>query len=546
MALTALLVAVILQAPQPPPRDAAAPAQTAAIRGRVLDATTRQPIPGARLTLAAAAGGAADHQALTDLDGRYEFSSLPPGAYVLAASPGDMRATHLARFLDASSPPAAGRTPLPRPFKLRPGETRTGADILLTPARAIEGTVLGETGEPIANAQVTAHTAEGDLAGSARQTDDRGFFRVFGLAPGEYRVCARVDSEAPSPNTDGSRLARTCYPESPDDRGAARVPVSSSDATGITIRMVRSSTYTVTGSVVDAAGAAAVNANVVLSRRTPDGTTYAARVEMQGNAFTARGVLPGEYVLEASIGASADGLISPRERGFMPLAVGSDLSGLVIATGRGGTVRGHVVFEGSPPAHRGLTIQSRQEDVATSSGDGRTAHAAVGPDGSFTLPHLFGPQLLSVQGLPTGWFVKTISQKERDITDTATLFGEHTEGSEVRILVSDRGAQLSARVRDPDGAPADVCTVVLVPVRAMRWSAAIGGLGGFAQNGECRVGNVRPGEYYILAPVPDDLPLLLRSSVLPPEVAARGRKIRVEAGERRTVELQQIRLAQER
>lgn len=170
---------------QPPP-------QTGLILGRVVDASSGRPVPGAIVTLdgaglgpVTAAGGAAQPRAITNGTGQFVFRRLPKGTYGLTASkPG---------YLD-------GRYGRRRPrgsvatLELADGE-RTG-DVVIPVWRfaAISGTVTDEAGEPVIGVEMRAFERS-YLAGRRRlaptgpaTTDDRGVYRFGSLAPGEYVI----------------------------------------------------------------------------------------------------------------------------------------------------------------------------------------------------------------------------------------------------------------------------------------------------------------------------------------------------------------------
>ena len=87
-------------------------------------------------------------------------------------------------------------------------------------------------------------------------------FRVFGLVPGEYRVCAdpkdslsyaRLGPRVSQPDM----LLKTCYPagEAP---GAQPLALTSGEVTGVEVRLRRGRVYTISGIAIDAAGAPTV------------------------------------------------------------------------------------------------------------------------------------------------------------------------------------------------------------------------------------------------------------------------------------------------
>ena len=200
-----------------PPRDKepVATAGTGIIRGRATDRETGQPLARVMVTLTSTVWreqtmssammtsqtGIADDSSLTRntprrtitaADGRFEFTQIPPGAYIVSFDASMTRGTHLDQSFGENAP----RDPLKPgrrapPIEIRNGETRENIDVALWRAFAVEGRVLDEAGEPVANTDVYINQWDGPSSmsfGRPRVTDDRGMFRFFGLRPGHYRV----------------------------------------------------------------------------------------------------------------------------------------------------------------------------------------------------------------------------------------------------------------------------------------------------------------------------------------------------------------------
>jgi uncharacterized protein (DUF2237 family) len=300
---------------------------------------------------------------------------------------------------------------------------------------------------------------------------------------------------------------------------------------------LRSRVHTVAGTVVDAAGNPAQSPNIELRRKVGDGTIVSTAVRARGSEFMAHGVESGHYFLIVNIeGSSSDGRSRPRERLVMPMSIQNDITGLFVSTSPGTAVNGRVVFDGQPPRGARITVESRRDDEI-----GRlfseTASAAVENDGRFVLPSVFGPQVVRVVGLPSGWFVNSVRYRDRDISYIPTTFV--TQGSaEVEIRISNRGARLSAVVRDGE-TPFEICNILVFPVEAVRWSTLAASFSGLAREGVCEVGVVRPGEYFVLAATPADMASRhagagadINTSVL-----ERAARVMLKPGDTQTVEL---------
>src|SRR5687768_4692247 len=153
-----LLVAIAAVAQVPsaaPPRDARAGNTPAAISGRITDRTSGQPIARAVVTAAPVPFGG-DRRwvaATADANGRYEIAPLDPGQYIVTAGPPEWRASHLRQAFGDDSP-VEGPDEVSTHLELKAGEVRTGLDVALARALAIEGRVLDVNDEPMAEVEV--------------------------------------------------------------------------------------------------------------------------------------------------------------------------------------------------------------------------------------------------------------------------------------------------------------------------------------------------------------------------------------------------------
>jgi protocatechuate 3,4-dioxygenase beta subunit len=189
-----LLVALFLQV-----TGAAAP-QSAAISGHVTDKGSGQPLPRIVVTLSST-DRARQVETLTDKEGRYEFAGLTAGTYAIEADNDDHVATYLRQSLGAD-------------VELAANESRTNVDVRMTRALGIEGRVFDPQGEPLRGANVSATYADGTTPGArSATTDDLGGYRLFGLRPGRYSVCAAALDGPNTPAAFGVRPVRTCYPD---------------------------------------------------------------------------------------------------------------------------------------------------------------------------------------------------------------------------------------------------------------------------------------------------------------------------------------------
>jgi hypothetical protein len=168
-------------------------AGTASISGSVTVAGTGD--PARRVRVSVSGGGSIpggemrlSRNATTDEHGRFFIPSLPAGRYTLTASkPGHVTISYGQRQAGSGRPGT--------PIQLSDDE-RFEAHLQIPRGGVLTGTVLDELGEATPGTSVRAlrsviENGQRTLQqGGTGTTDDRGIFRIYGLQPGEYVVCA--------------------------------------------------------------------------------------------------------------------------------------------------------------------------------------------------------------------------------------------------------------------------------------------------------------------------------------------------------------------
>src|SRR5690348_15168839 len=185
-----LLSMALLLAPQVSPANPQNPVpvrQKCAISGAVLSADTGQPLRDAAVSLRLAGASSTPLAAMTGADGRFEIRNVGPGRYYLFAS----KAGYVSMEYGQKSPD----DPLGL-LTLAAGQTVRNISFQLVRGAVITGYIYSEDGEPIENVQVRAeryryyHEKRRLMPVGYAQTDDRGKYRIFDLAPGEYYISA--------------------------------------------------------------------------------------------------------------------------------------------------------------------------------------------------------------------------------------------------------------------------------------------------------------------------------------------------------------------
>ena len=303
--------------------QAAAPAATGRISGRVTAEGTNAPIAGARVMVfpmmrrgtPPTGPMAVPPQGLTDQDGRFVFNGLAPGEYRV-----DVQKTGFASSIDPTTPP--------RTYTVAAGQALDNIGIVLQKGAVISGKVLDQKGEPVTDVQVMAlrrftppgaSTAAPRLLPTPMQgpqtTNDIGEYRVAGLAPGEYFIAASpramgfAGPGAASTTGKGGgapTTTTTYYPGTLDQAGAQAISVAAgAEVSNIVFTIQSAPAYRISGIVVDEEGAPIAHAMVMLMNDPRSGMMF---MGPHGNAqtgddgrFSIGDVTPGAYRLNASV-----------------------------------------------------------------------------------------------------------------------------------------------------------------------------------------------------------------------------------------------------
>ncbi|HEX5217563.1 MAG TPA: carboxypeptidase regulatory-like domain-containing protein [Vicinamibacterales bacterium] len=350
---------------------------------------------------------------MTDDAGRYIFRNLPAGNYTLIARrAGYVRAYYGSK--KAIEPPGT-------PIAVVDGTPVTNIDLRLMRGGAIGGTVRYPSGQPAPNVDIGVNRVEivngqrrmtigglADMGGSIR-TDDRGIYRAYGLAPGEYIVLLRSatafadgsarrvtaeelawtdralagstaslpgtagDLPAPPPAGQSVMLAAVYYPGTTRAADATTVTLGKSEErTGIDLTMELVPTARISGVVFDPDGTPMPQATVSLAASTIDQSDIASailrrvggRTDADGK-FTLAGIAPGDYTI--NVRANPPGQKpqtpagSPSVVDFAMLAMsagggslwasdsvsvaGRDIDNVTLRLAKGLTISGKIVFE---------------------------------------------------------------------------------------------------------------------------------------------------------------------------------------------------------
>jgi protocatechuate 3,4-dioxygenase beta subunit len=527
--------------PGAPPRDTQAEEKTgtAIIKGKVLAAETGSPLRRAQIRLLSPElrGG---RVATTDADGRYEFKDLPAGRYSLTVS----KAGYVAMQYGQRRPFESGK-----PIEIVDTQVVGNADFKLPRGSAINGRILDEFGEPVADAFVQAMQYQ--YVGGRRQlvptgrggqSNDLGQYRIYGLPPGDYFVSASVRDAAMlsleaglmGGRADTTSYAPTYYPGTPSVAEAQRLNVAvGQEASSVDFSLLPVRTARVSGVTTDSEGKPLVNAMVMLMPRGLEGMTLrfgggGGRVGKDG-AFAISNVAPGDYVLQVrsgggmfmemsagsgtavtatAISVSGEPGQPPRpepEFAYMAITVtGQDITGISLVTNKGGRITGRVIWEDGAAPDRSLwenmRIGARAADMDFSP-IMTTPPAPVREDGSFEVRGVAGNVLIRPFGPPRGWTLKAVEYNGSDVTDESIEFKGTEEATGVRVILTALSTQVAGAVTDDNAKPVADYTMVVFAEDNAKWGpqSRFIAVGRPDQDGRFKVSNLPPGSYLAIA-----------------------------------------------
>jgi hypothetical protein len=506
------------------PRDGAAvtaPAGKGAISGVVVsDDTSARPLR--RVTVTLTAGDGISLLSITDDAGRYAFRNLAPNRYNLAAT----RSGYVPAFYSASKT-GRGSTAI----ALTEGQQVTNAAIRMLRGAVITGMLTTESGEPAREARVSTFTygfspltgermlfsVSGAAGAAGVAADDRGVYRIYGLAPGEYLIAATQSSRGPgarqttdaeyqralkairsgsaavsgftaTPQTDSTGSAPIFFPGTTTPRDAQLVTVGAGEERGgvnFVIRPVPVGRIDGTITGLDGQPAANVPVTVLETERFPGPLMSAPpmRPISDGNGrFTIPNVRPGTYAIVARVGGPAGGrgapvAGAPQPYAFAEVTVDGRDTTVSLALRPGATIGGRVTFEAGgaeAPADLTRVRVSLQAIVSPGSAVLGVPAATLDATGAFSFAGVTPGRYQFVRtgtggssAKPAG-FIKSARVRGADTIDTPfEVTSDDVTG--VEIAMTSRPTELSGLMQDAAGQPAPEYFLIAFPQDRSRW-----------------------------------------------------------------------------
>ena len=331
------------------------PKTTSSITGRVM--IGEKPAPGVLVAATVINTQAVVAQVTSDTEGKYRLSGLAAGQMNVSA----VAPTYV---LPANPMYGQGRV-----VNLSADETVEGIDFKLTRGGVITGRVVDADGKPLIEERITL-TPVDDKGEPSRvlasrpanfgmySTDDRGIYRIYGLAAARYKVS--VGDDGRSATLRGGYYPKTYYGNTAEAAKASIVDLNEgAEAKNIDITVGgRSRTYTVTGRIIDADtnqplpgvdysfGALQTNQN-----QTYISGTYSPNTPTNSQGqFRLEGVAPGRYAIMASSNSIFNQTSNQLPKVYsdpLPFEVtDGDVADLEVKAQRGLSISGVIVTDG--------------------------------------------------------------------------------------------------------------------------------------------------------------------------------------------------------
>ncbi len=497
----AFAAAVAAQQSAPQTRDDA-------ITGRVVN-ESGQPLSGVSVSLSAFSGRVGQRTA-TDSEGHFRIPGLDGGIYrIFLNAPG-----YVIQLPESGAP------------TFRPGDN---AELTLIKGGVIAGYVTNIAGEPVVNVIVhpfQIRDGEGNRVdrpsfAQPKFTDDRGYYRVYGLPPGTYIVSAGGQGQYFGSVNPYANDAMIYAPSSTRDTASEIVVRSNQEATA-DIRYRSEPGHAVSGKI----SGVPLSFNPIVRLTDIDSRVVVTTMVVTSldRTFQLNGISDGEYEIAAGIGGgpSTEALTSTPRR----ISVrGVDVTGLDLALATMAAIDSRVNIETDPKLNCGrrreTALRETMITLRRARPEEKSGGAKVNPvdmpassasyfentpneKGEVRFRSLLpGTYRFEVRPPAAGWYLKDLSlgRPEPNIARNGITIKQGERISGVTITISEGGAGLRGRVTTAENQtlPPNL-RLYLVPAERdssdspLRFFEAA-----VANDGTFAVGNIAPGRYWLVA-----------------------------------------------
>jgi len=318
------------------------------------------------------------HRGVTDDEGNYRITNVPPGNYTVVISA-----------------PVFASADQSRPQKtvlVGKGETIENIDFALVRGGVITGRVTDSDGRPLIGEEIFVSLVNKEdrqffFGRERRRTDDRGIYRIFGLQPGSYRVAAGQDENDGFGGMRGG-YKRTFHPDAAEVSKATLVEVKEgSEATNVDITVGQSiPKYSASGRIIDGETGrplpgVSYGVQMFLGSQGSSSMTSGATSNSEGD-FKWGNLAPGKYAIFFEPPPNSEWRADPARFEV----IDQDVTGLIVKTSKGASASGVIVLEGTndKAVYASLTKAMLYAHVMNESSTGNSSPStSINADGSF-------------------------------------------------------------------------------------------------------------------------------------------------------------------
>ncbi len=463
-------------------------------------------------------------QTTTDEHGNFQFDGLQPAAYAISAS-------------------SPGYVTLPPQGESSPNIYRLGdvAQITLVKGGVITGKVTAGDDEALTAIEVSAMrigSVDGELDlfpgtsgagvgfGRSFRTDDRGVYRLYGLAPGAYIVRASAPRSGGGGPSNPSQEAPTYHPSATRDT-AVVIPVRAGDeVSGIDIRYRGERGRSISGKVIARAGDGDRSGAQILLATAGGGTVASTfqslgRAEFErggpqgrgpggGGGFAFYGIPDGEY----EISARTTGFRGESDAASMPRKItvrGADVSGIELTLNPLASIAGKLVIEKGAgaavcPVPRAYVMDEILVGTKRDGTEKWSRDEAPEMSGEFTFSGIdAGTYRLRVRFPGENWYLKSLQMPSASATSNVAKAGVVVKNGQrvtgLSAVVADGAASLAGQLmRSGEEKLADQRKVFLFPAETeaaenlLRFHQSITN-----NDGSFSLRNIAPGKYFLIS-----------------------------------------------
>lgn len=481
------------------------------IKGRVL--SDGQAITNATVSVSSVNAPRQIRGVPTNDNGDFEVKGLDPGMY----------------RVQASAPAYVSVPAEPEQEIYRVGDSVT---LNMIKGGVITGKIVTEDDDPVVGVRVRALMIR-DSSGRqptlavpspTRLTDDRGVYRIFGLAPGTYVVFAGGRGFSGSGATAYDNDAPTFAPSSTRDT-AEEISLAAGDERTVDIRYRGTDGHAVSGNVTVPAKTDAPWININLDRVVKSTLDFRMSTYQRAGVkgFDLKGVADGDYFIwaEYDLGAGERLLSEPKRI----TVKGADVSGIELIVKPLASVAGVVLLEPSAipeckdkrrPVFEETLVSIQRNQPHPFNNSPRVSADAVG---RFQLRNLAeGQYNVDIRTLAPFWYLRSLTlpgpNDAKDLSRNLLVLtsGERVTG--IKATLAEGAASIRGQVESPEDRRSGRIVFYVMPAEkekaddVLRFFATT-----VADDGSFTLDHVPPGRYWTIAKIgSEDTTASLRQS----------------------------------